>query len=77
MYALFLEKSRQCPGRIFGGGGHQHTLLSFKNTILCRNVNQNYALNALLYGKKLEKSPQRYFSEKSSKCPPLDGAMSQ
>jgi len=32
-------------------GAHQHTLQSFKNTFLSRNLGQNMLKNALFFGK--------------------------
>jgi len=51
--ALFLEKSYRriqfwCVKAL---GAHQHTLQSFKNTILSRNEDQNMLKNALFFGK--------------------------
>jgi len=58
---LFLEKSyrRIQPWCAQALVAHQHALLSFKNTFLSRNLDQNMLKSAFVFWKKLEKSPQR------------------
>jgi len=54
------KATEECSSGATSLGAHKHTLQSFKNTILSRNVDQNMLKNALFFGKMLEKSPQRW-----------------